>query len=323
MTLNVPKSFPDGVSFPRPQSPEVSPVIYPEETQFRLRPEILESLGLPITADDCRILAFDRFGEHPSAIVLVPDSLEGQLPKPTRHFDRRTKRVEVQSAASFVPPKREARGVRKLNALGQEVAVEHTAARKVVLKVSVSRITSWGVELRLLPLPDRVGNLDLFDLWSYSHRVEWMGDPVLATAVIRGAFTLALAARRLGKKMFTAPRYPLLHNQRGGSRFLLYCDQERLGSPADLHVLVYPAGKPPYLNGWCAPDRPTADERKPGLLLASSPDAKVRFYQPTPVQWGEWAETWSKTWPQVCKHLSTDERTIIERGIIAAESLRR
>ena len=284
-----------------------SPPIPTHPEQAGVRAGILNKLNLNPTDNRCPVLAFRRFGKkvNVSAIVLVPDTLAWQLPPPTRHFIRSKAATSAAASTgddevkvSFKPGKRQKRTEPKqVDADEQEIAIEHTTAHSVYLKVTHTRMTNWGIDLRLLGFKDRVVGitpthmLERFSQWFADHGLKERNHAPETAVALRGAFMLSLAQREIRKPELAALpllRFPLLHNHRTGFRFLLQCDEQRMGSPADIHVLIFPEGQVPELRGHVPPEKITADERKPGLLLAYTYDYKVRLYQPTEEQWGEW-----------------------------------
>ena len=322
----------------RPFFEEPLPPILPPDVQTQLTGHLLAKVFagklMPEAAarhihtfhGRCRTLAFMRYGEKPSAIILIPEALSYMLPPATRQFDRSAKPLSVGNEASYKPTKRKPRSIKPdatVAAEDQELAIEAVDARKVMLKLSPTRITEWGIELRLLGLRNISTGSDFYTSWFNAHKLELVTRTPFVNEILRGALRLACVSRELIKRVKTMPRFPLIHNQRGGNRFLLYFDQERMGSPADIHVLIYTSPNCPQLHGWSPLEKPTANEHKHALLLAATADNRVRFYQPTEPQWTEWQPEWDKVWPEFCSFLTSDDRSIIENGVAAAKEQRR
>jgi len=316
----------------------VLPAILPAEYQAELALDTLARLfsqnmkwseleqRLPELKSECRTLNFMRFGEAPSAIILVPEAFSHLLPPANREFDRTEKPANPDAEQNCRPQVRKSRvSLTGTPAKKGYLAIESIQARVVTLKLSPTRITEWGIEHRLLNLLGSGGSAPGgFPNWFSHHKLEWMSaaPTMLLEEIFRGAYHLAYEVRRLRTLPALAKlQYPLIHNQRGGNRFLLFTDQKRLGSPADCHVLVY-KGTCPKLEGWISEEKSNVREHKPALLLAATQDNRVRFYQPTEAQWTEWGVQWEASWPELSKSINATDRAIIETGVRAAQELR-
>jgi hypothetical protein len=186
------------------------------------------------------------------------------------------------------------------------------------LRLSTTRVSGWGIDLDLLKRePDITGTREGFRQWLDINELPYTALAPDAEDLLYAAFAVAMAAKRKAGGTFKAPRLPVIHNQRCGIRYTLYFGREKMGSPCDLHVLLYPGDRKPLLYGVPAIERPTADEHKVGLAILQTWDKRVRFYQATDAQWEEWNRT-----PPDLKVLPDDLSIVVVKGCEAAERLR-
>lgn len=232
------------------------------------------------------VLCFSRYSSNNDAIVLMSEGAAKTLrceisdltPKPSG---------PAQSGAEPFRPAKRVRSKRPSRRDGVEIRVNKTTATEVLLKSTPTRCTAWGIDLNRLNRPD-AERIMACGAWLMANGVDLQGVSEDAATLLRGAFEVAAFAKSEPTRRFRAPRLPVIHNQQEGLRYLLSLDGVSYGSPAQVQVLVHPDSMRPRLHGWAASLRPSADERKPGLLLAASTDKKVRFYQLTEEQWSEW-----------------------------------
>lgn len=279
-------------------------------------PWLSAELGITIEQEaSVDALFFERFGTDLSAIALLPESLASQLP-PANKAVTRGHADQSTSGDSYSPPTRKPRiGVERGE---RTIGIENIACQEVSLRVSTTRVSSWGVNLELLK---REAETDFtqraFFRWLTVNGMSPAELSPEASALLHAAYTVALFEKTDVSRTFKAPRLPLIHNQRCGLRYRLHFDRAKMGSPCDLHVLLYPHGRKPMLYGVPAVERPTAGEHKAGLAILQTWDKRIRFYQLTDSQWAEW--TASKP------HLETlpgEVKSLVDHGIAAAEALR-
>ena len=247
-------------------------------------------------AQQADVLFFDRFGVVPSGIVLLPKTLESKLPKANRRIVRMPAMPTPQIPTSptekaYTPPKRKPRT--DVTSGERSYGIESISCQEVTLRLTSTRASCWGVSLDLLPYSmnqeEALGGA--FQNWLHAYQlVQNASLPPDAISLLYAAFSIAwIAKRRTTEKLFI-PRLPLIHNQRCGKRYRLHFDKAKMGSPCDIHVLLYEPGRKPLLYGVPAVDRPTADERKEGLSIFATWDKRIRFYQATQSQWAEWEQ---------------------------------
>ncbi len=272
----------------------------------------------PDIAEAAEVLFFERFGAEMSGIVLLPESLESKLPNANRSLHRSLQAPPRPQGHGYVPPKR----TKRPNiAPGQRsYGVERIDCREITLRLTSTRTSGWGVNLDLLKWDsDMDTSAESFLSWLAINGLDARHIVSSeARELLHAAFATALTAKKLKLKATAYPRLPLIHNQRCGVRYRLHFDKEKKGSPCDIHVLLYPAGRKPLLYGIPAFVRPTADERKSGLGILESWDKRVRFYQTTEAQWNEWVKTKIDF-----SAVPQDLRQLIVTGLDAARHLRR
>lgn len=232
------------------------------------------------------VLRFSRYASNNDAIVLMSDGAAKTLRCEITDLPPRPSGLVQRGAEPFRPAKR-VRSNRPSRRDGVEIRVNKTTATEIVLKSTPTRCTAWGIDLNRLNRPDVERGM-ICDAWLTANGVDLQKVSEDAATLLRGAFDVAAFAKSDPTRRFRAPRLPVIHNQQEGLRYLLSLDGVSYGSPAQVQVLVHPDSMRTCLHGWAASQRPTADERKPGLLIAASTDKKVRFYQLTAVQWSEW-----------------------------------
>jgi hypothetical protein len=232
------------------------------------------------------VLCFSRYSSNNDAVVLMCEGAAKTLRCEIPDLAPRPSGLAQSGAEPFRPAKR-VRSIRPSRRDGVEIRVNKTTATEVVLKSTPTRCTAWGIDLNRLNRPNDEGSMAC-DVWLMANGVDLREVSEDAAMLLRGAFDVAAFAKAEPNRRFRAPRLPVIHNQQEGLRYLLSLDGVSYGSPAQVQVLVHPDSMRPRLHGWAAALRPTADERKPRLLLAASADKKVRFYQLTAEQWSEW-----------------------------------
>ena len=258
------------------------------------------------------VLRFSRYSSTNDAVVLVPDTYANFFEKVL--FVREPKQTVI-STESYRPAKRVASAKpSRRDFLG--LVAERFTCREVTLRCTPTRSSHWGMDLDRLPLG---GGEPCLSLETFLHGFGFLtqtasGDTL---ALLNGAYAVAAAEKLDKKRLFRAPKLPLIHNQRDGIRYTLYLDDQNIGSPSPIHVLLYPEGQKPTLVGWAATERPSATERKPGLLLLATPDKRIRFYQATDDQWQEW----QRQRPSL-DSIPENLRPVVAEAIAAAERLR-
>jgi hypothetical protein len=289
--------------------------------QERVLPESISWLGgeLGIEIDQPElvdVLFFERFGSELSAVVLLPESMAKELPKPNRAIERAKAVSPRESGERYRPRPRVPRT--DVGPGERTLGIESVNCPEVTLRLSTSRVSGWGIDLDLLKRePDIDGSHEGFLRWLDMNELPFEALTRDADDLLYAAFAVAMAAKKKPVVSFKAPRLPLIHNQRCGIRYTLYFGREKMGSPCDVHVLLYPNDRKPLLYGVPASERPTADEHKAGLAILQTWDKRVRFYQATDDQWEEWNRT-----PPDLKVLPEDLRNVVAKGCAAAERLR-
>jgi len=271
--------------------------------------------GVPVEA-----LRFSRYSSMNDGVVLLPDSCAHLFPN---IGDVRSASIPASQSQreAYRPAKRVASdGLGRRDQLG--LTVERVQCREVTLRCTPTRSSHWGIDLNRLKFS---GGVSLSDFTSCLRINELEIDTLSADvmALLHGAYAVAAeakavaASKKMPKVSFHAPKLPVIHNQRDGIRYILSFDGRNMGSPDEIHVLLYPEGKKPSLNGWAATERPSAAERKPGLLLTATPDKRIRFYQATDEQWREW-----QAQRPALESLPETLRPIVAEALAAAERLR-
>jgi hypothetical protein len=232
------------------------------------------------------VLCFSRYSSINDAIVLMSEGAAKTLRCEISELATRPTGLEPSGTGPFRPAKR-VRSNRPSRRDGVEIRINKTTATTIVLKSTPTRCTAWGIDLNRLNRPDAECGMAC-DAWLMANGVDLREISEDAATLLRGAFDVAAFAKSDTTRRFRVPRLPVIHNQQEGLRYLLSLDGVSYGSPAQVQVLVHPDSMRPRLHGWASSPRPTADERKPGLLLGASADKKVRFYQLTTEQWTEW-----------------------------------
>jgi hypothetical protein len=232
------------------------------------------------------VLCFSRYSSNNDAVVLMSEDATKTLRCEIPDMPVKTAPSPRTEGEPFRPAKR-VPSVRPSRREGVEIRVNKTSAKEIVLKSTPTRCTFWGIDLNRLNRPAHTDEMHC-GAWLAANGVDLANASKDTNSLIQGVFDVAAFAKTDPSRQFRSPRLPLIHNQQEGLRYLLSLDGVSYGSPPQVQVLVHPDSIRPRLMGWTSRERPTADERKPGLLLAASDDKKLRFYQLTPEQWLEW-----------------------------------
>ncbi len=271
--------------------------------------------GVPV-----EVLRFSRYSSMNDGVVLLPETC-ARLFSNVGDVRATSTRAGQPNGESYRPAKRVASaGLGRRDQLG--LTVERVQCREVTLRCTPTRSSHWGIDLNRLKFLGGVSRGDFIACLRINElEIDTLSADALA--LLHGAYAVAAEAKAVAasKKTptvkFHAPKLPVIHNQRDGIRYILSLDGQNLGSPDEIHVLLYPEGKKPSLNGWAATERPSAAERKPGLLLTATSDKRIRLYQATDEQWREW-----QAQPLALESLPEALRPIVAEALAAAERLR-
>lgn len=239
---------------------------------------------------------FKRYGERWQGIFLLPDNAIANWSPRITQLDRRGQPSAPASAqtqitgsdALYVPPRR----TRAIDGGDKwRIVAERIDCREVSLRCTPTRTSAWGVDLNRLKYDKEMdASIPSFGRWlAVNGLPPFENIQEEARTLLHAAFAVAITEKNDPAKKFRAPRLPLIHNQRSGTRYILAFDKRNMGSPADIHILLYPSdSQKPNFVSLETTNRPTADERKPGLLLLASRDMRIRFYKTTEAQSKEW-----------------------------------
>jgi hypothetical protein len=288
---------------------------------------IAYELGLEVPhPEQVDVLYFDRFGDEPSAVVLLPQDMEGALEKAlaakhlkaNREIDR-SKRSDAPARlvgpARYPPPRVPRTDVARGE---QTMAIESITCAEVSLRLSVARVSSWGINLGLLKREEQMTpDHRSFDDWRKLNGLSARNLSPDTHILLFAAYAVAVTGKLDTTRTFRAPRMPLIHNQRCGKRYILHFGPEQQGSPCARHILLYSGPERPVLYGVPPTGRTTTAELKEGLVLLQTWDKRIRFYQLTDAQWAEW----NKARPDTTS-LPPDLRELVKEAFAAAERLR-
>ena len=199
--------------------------------------------GVPVEA-----LRFSRYSSLNDGVVLLPDSCAHMFPN---IGDVRAASIPASQSQgeAYRPAKRVASdGLGRRDQLG--LTVERVQCREVTLRCTPTRSSHWGIDLNRLKFSGGVSRSDFIAcLQSNELVIETLSADALA--LLHGAYAVAAeakavaASKKMPKVAFHAPKLPVIHNQRDGIRYILSFDGQNMGSPDEIHVLLYPEGKKP------------------------------------------------------------------------------